>query len=107
MARSVSTADSTVQPVSVLSAVTATLTSLLVTGKPALASSLLDAIAKQPAQAAASSSSGLVRPVSDASARAFQVSEQAGAFSGLAMGLNALLTALLVPLLIPLLKGWL
>ncbi len=32
-------------------------------------------------------------------ARAFQVSEQAGAFSGLAMGLNALLTALLVPLL--------
>ena len=40
-------------------------------------------------------------------ARAFQVSEQAGAFSGLAMGLNALLTALLVPLLIPLLKGWL
>ena len=40
-------------------------------------------------------------------ARAFQVSEQAGAFSGLAMGLNALLTALLVPLLIPLLKNWL
>lgn len=39
-------------------------------------------------------------------ARAFQVSEQAGAFSGLAMGLNALLTALLVPLLIPLLKHW-
>ena len=40
-------------------------------------------------------------------ARAFQVSEQAGAFSGLAMGLNALLTALLVPLLIPLLRNWL
>ncbi|MDT3736246.1 MAG: LrgB family protein [Denitratisoma sp.] len=40
-------------------------------------------------------------------ARAFQVSEQAGAFSGLAMGLNALLTALLVPLLIPLLQRWL
>lgn len=40
-------------------------------------------------------------------ARAFQVSEQAGAFSGLAMGLNALLTALLVPLLIPFLKNWL
>ncbi len=39
-------------------------------------------------------------------ARAFQVSEQAGAFSGLAMGLNALLTALLVPLLLPLLKYW-
>lgn len=39
-------------------------------------------------------------------ARAFQVSEQAGAFSGLAMGLNALLTALLVPLLIPFLKNW-
>ncbi len=40
-------------------------------------------------------------------ARAFQVSEQAGAFSGLAMGLNALLTALLVPLLIPMLQRWL
>ena len=40
-------------------------------------------------------------------ARAFQVSEQAGAFSGLAMGLNALLTALLGPLLIPLLQRWL
>jgi predicted murein hydrolase (TIGR00659 family) len=39
-------------------------------------------------------------------ARAFQVSEQAGAFSGLAMGLNALLTALLVPLMLPLLQGW-
>ena len=40
-------------------------------------------------------------------ARAFQVSEQAGAFSGLAMGLNALLTALLVPLLMPWLRDWL
>lgn len=39
-------------------------------------------------------------------ARAFQVSEQAGAFSGLAMGLNALMTALLVPLLLPLLQHW-
>ncbi len=39
-------------------------------------------------------------------ARAFQVSEQAGAFSGLAMGLNALMTALLVPLLLPLLQRW-
>ncbi len=34
-----------------------------------------------------------------ATARALQVSEVAGAFSGLAMGLNALATALLVPLL--------
>lgn len=33
-------------------------------------------------------------------ARAFQVNELAGAFSGLAMGLNALATAILVPLLI-------
>lgn len=33
-------------------------------------------------------------------ARAFQESEQAGAFSGLAMGLNALVTALLLPLLV-------
>lgn len=39
-------------------------------------------------------------------ARAFQESEEAGAFSGLAMGLNGLLTALLVPLLLPwLLRG--
>lgn len=32
-------------------------------------------------------------------ARAFQISEMAGAFSGLAMGLNGLMTALLVPLM--------
>jgi len=32
-------------------------------------------------------------------ARAFQVSEEAGAFSGLAMGLNGLLTAVMFPLL--------
>jgi putative effector of murein hydrolase len=36
-------------------------------------------------------------------ARAFQESEQAGAFAALAMGLNGLATALLVPLLLPLL----
>jgi putative effector of murein hydrolase len=36
-------------------------------------------------------------------ARAFQESEQAGAFAALAMGLNGLLTALLLPLLLPLL----
>ena len=36
-------------------------------------------------------------------ARALQVSEEAGAFSGLAMGLNGALTALLVPLLLGLL----
>jgi putative effector of murein hydrolase len=33
-------------------------------------------------------------------ARAFQVSEQAGAFAGLGMGLNGLVTALLMPLLL-------
>jgi predicted murein hydrolase (TIGR00659 family) len=37
-------------------------------------------------------------------ARAFQVDEEAGAFSGLAMGLNGALTALLVPLLLWLLR---
>jgi predicted murein hydrolase (TIGR00659 family) len=37
-------------------------------------------------------------------ARAFQVSEQAGAFAALAMGLNGLATALLLPLLLPWLK---
>jgi predicted murein hydrolase (TIGR00659 family) len=40
-------------------------------------------------------------------ARAFQISEEAGAFSALAMGLNGLLTAILVPLLIPGLQAWL
>ena len=38
-------------------------------------------------------------------ARAFQVDETAGAFSGIGMGLNALLTALLAPLLAPWLIG--
>jgi len=33
-------------------------------------------------------------------ARAFQVSEEAGAFAGLAMGLNGLATAILFPLLV-------
>ena len=37
-------------------------------------------------------------------ARAFQESEQAGAFSGLAMGLNTLVTAIIVPPLMHLLK---
>jgi putative effector of murein hydrolase len=36
-------------------------------------------------------------------ARAFQMHDEAGAFSGLAMGLNGLVTAILVPLLIRLL----
>jgi len=36
-------------------------------------------------------------------ARAFQESEQMGAFAALAMGLNGLLTAVLLPLLLPLL----
>ena len=40
-------------------------------------------------------------------ARAFQESEQAGAFAALAMGLNGLLTALLLPALLPFLAAWL
>jgi predicted murein hydrolase (TIGR00659 family) len=40
-------------------------------------------------------------------ARAFQESEQMGAFSALAMGLNGLLTAVLLPLLLPLFANWL
>lgn len=40
-------------------------------------------------------------------ARAFQESEQSGAFAALAMGLNGLLTALLLPALLPWLKAWL
>lgn len=39
-------------------------------------------------------------------ARAFQIGEQAGAFSALAMGLNGLLTALLLPWLLPLSTHW-
>jgi predicted murein hydrolase (TIGR00659 family) len=39
-------------------------------------------------------------------ARAFQVSEQAGAFAALAMGLNGLLTAVLLPWLMPPLMRW-
>jgi putative effector of murein hydrolase len=38
-------------------------------------------------------------------ARALQISEEAGALSGLAMGLNGILTAILIPLLVRLL-GW-
>ena len=40
-------------------------------------------------------------------ARAFQISEQTGAFAALAMGLNGALTALLLPLVLPWVKGWL
>jgi predicted murein hydrolase (TIGR00659 family) len=40
-------------------------------------------------------------------ARAFQISEQTGAFSALAMGLNGLLTASLLPILLPPLLNWL
>lgn len=40
-------------------------------------------------------------------ARAFQVSEQCGAFAALAMGLNGALTALLLPVVLPWVKGWL
>ncbi len=39
-------------------------------------------------------------------ARAFQVSEQDGAFAALAMGLNGALTALALPMLLPLLRDW-
>lgn len=40
-------------------------------------------------------------------ARAFQIGEQAGAFSALAMGLNGLLTAALLPIMLPPLLRWL
>ena len=40
-------------------------------------------------------------------ARAFQLDEQSGAFSALAMGLNGLLTAALLPVLVPPLLRWL
>ena len=40
-------------------------------------------------------------------ARAFQVSEECGAFAGLAMGLNGVMTALLAPIIVPALVRWL
>ncbi|WP_343669730.1 LrgB family protein [Paraburkholderia heleia] len=40
-------------------------------------------------------------------ARAFQVSEEMGAFSGLGMGLNGVFTAFVVPVLLPVLFRWL
>lgn len=40
-------------------------------------------------------------------ARAFQVSEEMGAFSGLGMGLNGVLAAFVVPILLPVLLRWL
>jgi putative effector of murein hydrolase len=40
-------------------------------------------------------------------ARAFQVSEEAGAFAGLGMGLNGVLTAFVVPILLPIVSRWL
>ncbi|CAG9229651.1 Inner membrane protein YohK [Paraburkholderia tropica] len=40
-------------------------------------------------------------------ARAFQVSEEMGAFAGLGMGLNGVFTAFVVPVLLPTLLGWL
>ncbi|MFX1762822.1 LrgB family protein [Paraburkholderia sp. A1RI-2L] len=40
-------------------------------------------------------------------ARAFQVSEEMGAFSGLGMGLNGVFTAFVVPVLLPVLLQWL
>lgn len=39
-------------------------------------------------------------------ARAFQLSEQSGAFAGIGIGLNALLTTVLVPITMALLPGW-
>lgn len=40
-------------------------------------------------------------------ARAFQVSEEMGAYAGLGMGLNGVFTAFVVPILLPLLARWL
>ncbi len=40
-------------------------------------------------------------------ARAFQESEQAGAFAALAMGLNGLVTAMLLPIIMPWMDTWL
>ena len=40
-------------------------------------------------------------------ARAFQVSEEMGAFSGLGMGLNGVFTAFIVPVLLPVFLRWL
>jgi putative effector of murein hydrolase len=39
-------------------------------------------------------------------ARAFQVSDEMGAFAGLGMGLNGLFTAFVVPVLLPIALKW-
>ncbi|MGI4861716.1 MAG: LrgB family protein [Janthinobacterium lividum] len=39
-------------------------------------------------------------------ARAFQISEEMGAFAGLGMGVNGIFTAFVVPVLMPFLAGW-
>ncbi|WP_413186487.1 LrgB family protein [Paraburkholderia sacchari] len=39
--------------------------------------------------------------------RAFRMSEEMGAFSGLGMGLNGVFTAFVVPVLLPVLLQWL
>lgn len=41
------------------------------------------------------------------SARAFQISEEAGAYSGLGMAMNGTFSAFVLPVLLPLLSGWL
>ncbi|WP_244818113.1 LrgB family protein [Caballeronia sp. Lep1P3] len=40
-------------------------------------------------------------------ARAFQISQEMGAFAGLGMGLNGILTSFLVPVMVPVLARWL
>lgn len=40
-------------------------------------------------------------------ARAFQISEEAGAYSGLGMAMNGTLSAFVLPVLLPILNGWL
>lgn len=39
-------------------------------------------------------------------ARAFQLSEEAGAFAGLGMGLNGILTSIVLPIFYPMLSSW-
>ncbi|MBB5401725.1 LrgB family protein [Paraburkholderia youngii] len=40
-------------------------------------------------------------------ARAFQISEEAGAYSGLGMAMNGTMSAFVLPVLLPILSGWL
>ncbi len=89
-----------------LPALTAVLVILTGITGAVLAMPLLHLMGYGPDDAAAKGFALGVAAHGQGTARAFQHSEEAGAFSGLGMGLNALLTALLVPAINALIGFW-